>query len=93
MFNAGRAMQWNFVDGLGVNTKADPEIIDLTTLILGQVARPSFCQGTPHKYYWQGTWRTLHSCRILYTPGVLSEHGGRGVTKEKKRNGIVKGWP
>ena len=36
-----------FADGLGVNSKADSETISLAILILGQVARPSLCQGTP----------------------------------------------
>ena len=47
MFNVGRATQWLFADGLGVNPKADPEIIGLAVLILGQVASPTLCQGTP----------------------------------------------
>ena len=47
MFNVGRAKQWAFADGLGVNQKADPETSGLTILILRQVARPSLCQVTP----------------------------------------------
>ena len=47
VFNVGRATHWDFADGLGVNQKADPETIGLAILILGQVARPSLCQGTP----------------------------------------------
>ena len=46
MFNVGRATQWDFADGLGINSKADPETIGLTILILRQVPRPSLCQGT-----------------------------------------------
>ena len=44
VFNVG---QWAFVDGLGVNPKADPETIGLAVLILRQEARLSLCQGTP----------------------------------------------
>ena len=44
-FSVGRATHWVIADGLGVNPKADPETIAI--LILGQVARPSLCQGTP----------------------------------------------
>ena len=47
MFNVGRATDWAFADGLGVNPKADPETIGLAVLILRQVARPSLYQGTP----------------------------------------------
>ena len=47
MFNVGQAMQRAFTDRLGVNPKADPETIGLAILILGQVAKPSPCQGTP----------------------------------------------
>ena len=47
VFSVGRATQWPFGDGLGVNPKVDPETIGLTILILRQVARPSFSQGTP----------------------------------------------
>ena len=47
MFNVKRVAQWAFADGLRVNPKADPETIGLTILILGQVASPSPCQGTP----------------------------------------------
>ena len=39
MFNIGRATQWAFADGLGVNSKADPETVGLAILILRQVAR------------------------------------------------------
>ena len=45
--NVRRTTQWAFVDGLGVNSKADPKIIGLAILILRQVARSSYCQGTP----------------------------------------------
>ena len=34
MFNVGRATQWAFDDGLGVNPKTDPETIGLSILIL-----------------------------------------------------------
>ena len=37
VFNVGRATQWAFVDGLGVNPKVDPEIFGLTIFILRQV--------------------------------------------------------
>ena len=47
VFNVGQATHWATADGLGVNPKADPETIGLAILILGQVARPSLCQGTP----------------------------------------------
>ena len=47
VFNVGRATHWAIADGLGVDPKADPETIGLAILILGQVARPSLCQGTP----------------------------------------------
>ena len=46
MFNVGRALQWTFADGLGVNPKADLERIGLAILILRQVANPSLCLGT-----------------------------------------------
>ena len=49
MFNIGRATQWIFADGLGINPKADPETISLAILILRQVARPSLCRGTPRR--------------------------------------------
>ena len=45
MFNIGRATQWAFANGLGVNLKADPEIIGLAILILRQVAIPSLYKG------------------------------------------------
>ena len=38
---------WVFADGLGVNSKADLETINLAILILRQVAKPSLCQGIP----------------------------------------------
>ena len=34
MFNVGRAKQWAFADGLGVNQKADPETTGLAILSL-----------------------------------------------------------
>ena len=43
VFNVGRATQWAFADGLGVNPMADPETIGLAILTLRQVARPSLC--------------------------------------------------
>ena len=39
VYNVGRATQWAFADGLGVNPKADPETIVLEILILRQVAK------------------------------------------------------
>ena len=42
VFNVGRATQWSFADGLGVNLKADPQTVGLAILILRQGARPSF---------------------------------------------------
>ena len=46
-FSVGRASQWFFVDGLGVNPKVCPETIGLAILILRQVARPWLWQVTP----------------------------------------------
>ena len=47
MFNVGRATQWDFADGLEVNSKAKLEANGLAILIFRQVASPSLCQGTP----------------------------------------------
>ena len=33
VFNVGRATEWAFADGVGVNPKADPETIGLAILI------------------------------------------------------------
>ena len=46
VFNVGRATQWAFADGLGVNPKADSETIGLAILTLRQVVGPSLFQGT-----------------------------------------------
>ena len=50
MLNVGRAAQWAFAYGLGVNLKAEPETISLSILILRQVARPLLCQGQRLEY-------------------------------------------
>ena len=64
VFNVRPATQWAFADGLGVNPKADPETIGLAILILGQVARPSLCQGTPRGIFDRE--RGGHCTRQLY---------------------------
>ena len=49
VLNIELGTQWAFVEGLGFTSKDDPEIVGLEILILGQVARPSLCQGTPRR--------------------------------------------
>ena len=47
MLNVGRATQWAFVDGLGINLMIDPETFGLAILILTQVVSATLRQGTP----------------------------------------------
>ena len=51
VLNVGQATQWAFADGLWVNPKAELKTIGLAILILGQVERPSLCQGTPRAIF------------------------------------------
>ena len=50
--------------------------IDKMNLILGQVASPSLWQDIPEVVILQGTWRILHSRRILHAPSIISVHDG-----------------
>ena len=56
--------------------KGFPETIDMRNLIFGQVPNPSLWQDTPEEVILQGTWRILHSKRILHALSTIRVHDG-----------------
>ena len=67
-------MQWAIAGGLGLIPKDGPETCHHNFDPLRRGWLPLF--GTPRGIFWKGTWRTLHTGRILHAPGVISAHGG-----------------
>ena len=77
MFNVGRATQWAFADGLGVNLASDPETIGLTVLILRQVVSHHFAKIPPEVLLTGNLEGIAPDPRlILHAPSALSVHGG-----------------
>ena len=75
VFKVGRATQWVFVDGLGVNPKADPGTVGLAIFVLRQVARPSVYQGAP-KILLTENLKDIAPTTDITCTSVLSVHDG-----------------
>ena len=71
-----RATQGGIADGLGLIPKDGPETYYYN---FDPQRRGWFHHfDTPRNIIWMGTCWTLHSRRILYSPGAIIVHGGYG---------------
>ena len=102
VFN-GRATQRAFADGLGLNTKADPETIGFAILVLRQVASPSLCQDTPTgiidkelgehcTHDWFYMHQVLLACMMIFSQWRASNPGTSVSSPKLYRLGYHGAW-